>query len=103
MFVTSLCIERKIFVEFFLPNDVVSRAWMEVKLCVNPSTLMSQVRGLNTQVLSVFSVLGDPAQEPVVALISAGDLQSYHVVPAEEDHSHLSTFSGQGQCGSNTN
>lgn len=75
---------------------------MEVKLCVNASTLMSQVRGLNTQVLSVSGVLGDPAQEPVVALIPAGDFQSYHVVPAEEDHSHLGTFPGHGQRGPDT-
>lgn len=82
---------------------MVSGAGMEVKLCVNPSTLMSQVRGLNTQVLSVFGVPGDPAQEPVVALISAGDFQGDHIVPAEEDHPHLSTFPGQRQRGPNAN
>lgn len=91
------------FREFFWPDDVVPRAWVEVKLCVNPSTLMCQVGGFHAQVLSVPGVLGDPTQEPVVALIPAGDLQSDHVVPAEEDHSHLGTFPGYCQCCPNSN
>lgn len=70
---------------------------MEVKLCVNPPTLVSQVGGLHAQVLGVPGVLGDPTQQPVVALIPAGDLQCDHVVPAEEDHPHLGSFPGQGQ------
>lgn len=76
---------------------------MEVKLRVDPSTLMCQVGGLHAQVLSVPGVLCDPAQQPVVALIPAGDLQSDHVVPAEEDHSHLGTFLGHCQRCPNPN
>lgn len=82
---------------------MVARAWVKIKLCVNPSTLMCQVGGLYAQVLSVPGVLGDPAQQPVVALVPAGDLQSDHVVPAEKDHPHLGTFPGYSQGCPNTN
>lgn len=73
---------------------MVPGARVEVKLRVNPSALMGQVGGLHAQVLGVLGVFGDPAQQPVVALILAGDLQSDHVVPAEEDHPNLGAFSG---------
>ena len=76
---------------------------MEVKLRVNPSTLVCQVGRLHAQVLSVLGVFGDPAQQPVVALVPAGDLQGNHVVPAEEDHSHLGPFLGHCQCCPNPN
>lgn len=80
-----------------IPDDVVARARVKVKLRVNPSALVRQVGGLHAQVLRVFGVLGDPAQQPVVALVPAGHLQSDHVVPAEEDHPHLSPFPGKRQ------
>lgn len=76
---------------------------MEVKLCVNSSTLVCQVGGLHTQVLSVPGMLGDPAQQPVVALIPARNLQSDHVVPTEEHHSNLGTFPGYCQSCTNSN
>lgn len=73
-----------------LPDYVVARTGVEVKLCVYPSTLVLHVRGLHTQVLRVLGVLGDPAQQPVVALVPTGHLQGDHVVPPEEDHPKLS-------------
>lgn len=42
--------------------------------------------------LSVPGMLGDPTEEPVVALVPARNLQGDHVIPPEEDHSHLGTF-----------
>lgn len=53
--------------------------------------------------LSVPGMLGDPTEEPVVALVPAWDLQSDHVMPSEEDHSHLSAFPchSQGRADSN--
>lgn len=82
---------------------MVARARVEIKLRVNSSTLMCQVGGLHAQVLSVSGVLGDPAQQPVIALVPARDLQSDHVVPAEKDHPHLGTFPGYCQGCPNTN
>lgn len=76
---------------------------MEVELCVDPSTLVSLVGGLHAQVLGVPGVLRDPAQQPGVALIPAGNLQGDHVVPTEEDHPHLGSLSGHGQRGPDPN
>lgn len=53
--------------------------------------------------LSVPGMLGDPTEEPVVALVPARDLQSDHVMPSEEDHSHLSTFPCHSQSRANSN
>lgn len=76
---------------------------MEVKLRVDSSTLVRQVGGLHTEVLSVPRVLGDPAQEPVVALVPAWDLKGDHVMPSEENHSHLGTFPRHCQSRANSN
>lgn len=81
---------------------MVSGARVEVELRVDPSALVGLVRGLHAQVLGVPGVFGDPAQQPVVALVPAGDLQSDHVVPAEEHHPHLGTFPGDCQGGTDT-
>lgn len=82
---------------------MVPRARVEVELRVNPSTLVSLVGGLHAEVLRVPGVLCDPAQQPVVALIPAGNLQGDHVIPAEEDHPHLGSLSGHGQRGPDPN
>lgn len=76
---------------------------MEVELRVNSSALVCQIGRLHTQVLSVPGVLGYPAEEPVVALVPAWDLQSDHVMPSEEDHSHLGTFPCHCQSRANSN
>lgn len=85
------------------PYDVVPGAGMEVKLRVNSSALVRQIGGLHTQMLSVPGMLGDPAEEPVVALVPAWHLQSDHVMPSEEDHSHLGTFPCHSQSRADSN
>lgn len=70
---------------------------MEVELRVDPSALVGHVGGFHAEVLRVGGVLGDPAQQPVVALVPARNLQGDHVVPSEEHHAHLGSLSGHGQ------
>lgn len=73
---------------------------MEVELGLNASAFVRHVGRLHAQVLGSSGVLGDPTQEPVVALVLAGHLQGDHVVPAEKHHPHLGSFPGQRQGGS---
>lgn len=82
---------------------MVSRARVEIKLSLDPSTLVRQVGGLHTEMLSMLGVFGDPAQQPVVALVPAWYLQGDHVMSAEENSPHLGAFPGQCQCGPNAN
>lgn len=73
---------------------MIPKAGDKVELGADTPTFMLQVRRLNTEVLRVLGVVGDPIQQPLVALILAGHLQGDHVVAPESHQSKLGPLTG---------
>jgi len=80
-----------------LPDEMVPRAGDKVELGADAPAFMLQVRRLDAEVLRVLGVVGDPVQQPVVALILAGHLQGDHVMTPESHQPELGPFPGQRQ------
>lgn len=72
-----------------------SRHELKADLAVAGSRVLSQLHGLDTQVLIVSSSLGEPAQDPWIRPVFAGDLEGGQVVSSQQLDTHLSGHSQQ--------
>lgn len=80
-----------------LPDEMVPRARHKVEFGADTPAFMLQVRRLHTEVLRVLGMVGDPVQQPVVALITAGHLQGDHIMASESHQPKLGPFTGKCQ------
>lgn len=76
---------------------MISRAGDKFKLSRDATTLVLQVRGLDTEVLGTGTVAGEPAKQPGIASVSSRDFQCDHVMAPECHQAQLGTLPGQGQ------
>lgn len=78
-------------------DEVLAGSGYELKadLAAAGSRVLSELHGLDTQVLIVSSSLGEPAQDPWIRPVFAGDLECGQVVSSQQLDAHLSRHSQQ--------
>ena len=80
-----------------------SRTWNKVESSLDTAVLQLLEVGLCTEVLCLAPMNCYPLQQPVVALVFAGNLQGDHAKPSERHDAILAACTKESQAGSHPN